>query len=169
MKIITNLLSAVLTLFVLFFITPSCGKKTTPAPATNVAITPTYTFNAMGITATGVQYSVSNPITGPLKISGSNAGGNTNYQTVEITINSAVNAAGTYPLSSSSGNTGIYTSGGNTVRYETNATNTGNLIITNINMTNKTISGSYNFTAQQYFPTTGSSGSIYGSFTNLGF
>ena len=72
-------------------------------------------------------------------------------------------------MSSSSGNSGMYTSGGNTVRYTTNATNTGNLFITNIDMIHRTISGSYSFTAQQYFPTTGSSGTISGSFTNLGF
>jgi hypothetical protein len=169
MKTISNLFCVLIALLVLSFIAPACGKKTTPAAATNVTTTPTYTFNAFGITATGVQYGVSNPNTGPLKISGSNANGNTNYQTVEVTINSAVNAVGTYPLSSSSGNTGIYTSGGNTVRYSTNATNTGNLIITSINMVNKTISGSYNFTAKQYYPSTGNSGSISGSFSNLGF
>ena len=170
MKTITTLLSAIFVLIALTFFMPSCGKKTTPAPATNVITTPTYTFSAFGVTATGIVYNITNPAAGPLHISASNASSNSsNYQTVDITINSAVNLSGTYPLSSSSGNTGVYTSGGNTVRYTTNAINTGNLIITSINTTNKTISGSYNFTAQQYYPSTGNSGTISGSFTNLGY
>ncbi len=170
MKTIISLLCVLVTLFTLPFLMSSCGKKTTPAPATNVVTTPTYTFSAFGITATGVQYNISNPNTGPLKISASNASSNsTNYQTVDITINSAVNSIGTYPLSSSSGNTGLYTSGGNTVRYTTNATYTGNLTISSIDMIHKTITASYNFSAQQYYPSSGSGGSISGSFTNVSF
>jgi hypothetical protein len=171
MKTINSLLVALVTLFALSFLMPSCGKKTTPAPATNVVTTPTYTFSAFGITATGVQYSITNPNTGPLKISASNSSSSnsTNYQTVDITINSAVNSVGTYPLSSSSGNTGLYTSGGNTVRYTTNATYTGNLTISSIDMIHKTITASYNFSAHQYYPSSGSGGSISGSFTNVSF
>ena len=150
------------------FVILSCKKKPTPAPSSPPAPIVSFSINALGITTQGVQYSISNPTTGPLQISGAcgdiNSG---NSQTVVITINSAVNAVGTFTLSSS--NTGVYTTGTNSIRYTTNTSNTGTINITKIDMTKRLMSASYSFVAQQYYPSLGSSGTISGSFSDVGF
>lgn len=156
----------------MFFTTTSCSKKSTPTPTpAPVSPAPTYTFNAFGVTATGVQYTISNPNTGPLQITGSNGNGtNSSDQTVVITINSAVNSVGSYTLSSSNNNTGVYTTGSNTIRYATNSSPyVGTLTISKIDMTNRVMSASFNFNAQQTMPNTSGSGNIYGSFSNISF
>src|ERR1700756_5144568 len=160
-------------LLIVFFTATSCKKKnttttTTPAPT---GTTTSYTFNAMGITATGVQYTITNPTAGPLKIVGNNGNGTGgNYQTVTITINSAVNSTGSYTLSAAYNNSGVYTSGTNTMRYSTgSAPYVGTLNVTKIDMTNKIMSATFNFNALEYFPNNNGSGNIYGSFDNVGF
>ncbi len=149
----------------------SCKK--TPAPTTSTpptASVPSFSFIALGITTTGVQYTVTNTMpSGPLQITASNAANNSNYQTVQITLNNAVTSPGTFTLSPSLSNTGLYTSGSNTIKYSTNATNVGTITITKVDMVNNLMSASYNFVAQQYSPTIGNSGTISGSFTNVGF
>lgn len=172
MKAIHVLVGATVILVGLCFGTSSCAKKTvTPTPAP-ISPAPTYTFNAMGITATGVQYTISNPTNGPLQITGSNAtaSGNSNEQTVTITINNAVNSVGTYTLSSSVNNSGVYTSGANSIRYSTNSSPyVGTLNITKYDANNKLMSVSFNFVAQETSPSTNLQGTIYGSFDNISF
>jgi hypothetical protein len=174
MKIINNIMGALLVMLVLFCtVLSSCAKKPTPAPTPTPTPVTTYTFSAFGVTATGVQYNISNNTTaGVLQINASNAtaSANSNEQTVTITINSAVNSVGIYTLSSSTNNTGVYTSGSNTFKYSTNSSPyVGTLNITNIDMTNKIMSATYNFNPQQYYPSVGGSGNVSGSFTNIGF
>src|SRR6185312_143197 len=149
MKIVNSVILATVILLGVFFTTSSCAKKTatTPAPAPVTPVT-SYTFNALGVTATGVQYSISNPTTGPLKITGSNASasGNGNEQTVVITINNAVNSVGSFTLSSSVNNSGVYTSGSNSFKYSTgNSPYVGTLNITKYDAANKLMSVSFNF------------------------
>lgn len=149
----------------------SCKKKPIPAPTpTPVNVPPSYSFTALGVTTTGVQYGISNPNTGPLVITGaSGTSGNSNYQTVQITVNSAVNSIGSYSLTSTNGNSGVYTTGDNSIKYSTNATCTGTLNVSKIDMANRLMSASFNFVAQQYYPSVGSKGTISGSFTDIGF
>ncbi|HXD94545.1 MAG TPA: hypothetical protein VNX01_15170 [Bacteroidia bacterium] len=173
MKIINNLVGAAVILLGLCFTTTSCAKKPTPTPApAPVSPAPTYTFNAMGVTATGVQYSISSQ-TQSLQITGSNASANNNgnEQTITITINNAVNSVGSYTLSATNNNTGVYTSGSNTFRYSTgNSPYVGTLNITKYDATNRVMSVSFNFDALETFPTAGSQhGTIYGSFDNISF
>ncbi|MFI5141394.1 MAG: DUF6252 family protein [Bacteroidia bacterium] len=152
--------------------TTSCSKNTTTTPTpTPITPTPSYTFSAMGITAAGVQYTISNQTAGPLKITGTTGNGTGgNDQSVVITINSVVNSVGTYTLSSSTNNTGVYTSGTNSIRYSTNTSpNVGTLTISKYDAANRVMSVSFSFNAQQYYPTVGSSANVYGSFTNVGF
>jgi hypothetical protein len=173
MKTIYGLMCAAVILAGLCFGASSCAKKTvtpTPAPITPV---PTYTFSAMGITTTGVQYTISNQ-TQSLQITGSNASASTsgNEQVVTITINNAVNSVGTYTLSSSLNNSGVYTSvsGGTTFRYSTSSSPyVGTLNITKYDATNRLMSVSFNFNAQETSPSNNLQGSIYGSFANIGF
>ena len=173
MKIVYSFICAGVILLSMVFTTTSCAKKTTPAPAPTPTPVTTYTFNAFGVTATGVQYNISNNTTaGVLQITASNAtaSANSNEQTVTITINSAVNSVGSYTLSSSTNNTGVYTSGSNTFKYSTNnSPNVGTLNITKIDMVNKIMSATYNFNPQQYYPSVGGSGNVSGSFDNIGF
>ena len=172
MKLLNSFIIAVFVLGGVFFTTASCSKKTTttttPAPVTTA---PSYTFNALGITATGVQYSISNPNTGPLVITGITGNGSSgNDQSVTITINTSVNSTGTYTLSGSTNNTGEYTSGTNTIRYKTNSSpNVGTLTISKYDGTNRKMSVSFSFNVQQYYPSVGNSGAVYGSFDKLGF
>jgi|GEM_PF-1926688 hypothetical protein len=168
MRIINGFfIGAVVILLSVFFTTTGCKK--TPTPVTPPAPTPvtTYTFNAFGVTATGVQYVISNPTTGPLQITGTNGNGD---QKVTITISSAVNSVGSYTLSATNNNAGNYTSGTNTIRYSTGASPyVGTLNITKYDATNRLMSVSFNFNAQEYFPNASSSGTINGSFDNIGF
>jgi len=173
MKIVYSFICAAVILLGVFFTTTSCAKKTTPAPTSTPTPVTTYSFSASGITTTGVQYNISNNTNaGVLQITGSNAtaSGNSNEQTVVVTINSSVNSVGSYTLSSSTNNTGVYTSGSNTFKYSTNSSPyIGTLNITKIDMTNKIISASYNFVAQETMPTTSGQTTISGSFANVGF
>jgi hypothetical protein len=175
MKIVNGLIFGVVILFGVFFMTTSCKKTTTPTPVATPTPSPSasYTFNAMGVTATGVQYSILSG-TQSLQITGSNAtaSGNGNEQTVVITINNAVNSTGSYTLNASVNNTGVYTSGGSTnpMKYSTGSSPyVGTLNITNYDATNRLMSVSFSFNAQEYSPNTSSSGTIYGSFANVGF
>jgi len=171
MKTIYGLMGAAVILLSICFGESSCAKKTvTPTPAP-VSPAPTYTFSAMGITATGVQYTISNQ-TQSLQITGSNASASTsgNEQVVTITINNAVNSVGTYTLSSSVNNSGVYTSGGNSFRYSTSSSPyVGTLNITKYDATNRLMSVSFNFNAQETSPSNNLQGTIYGSFANIGF
>jgi hypothetical protein len=170
MKSYAKLLYTVLIVLIFSIITTSCKKKTppTPTPPTPTPVTNQFSITAFGITTQGVQYTITNPTTGPLQITGAcGDSASSNHQTVVITINNAVNAAETFTLSSS--NTGVYTTGTNTSRYTTNTSNTGSINITKVDMANRLMSASYSFVAQQYYPSMGSSGTISGSFTNVGF
>jgi hypothetical protein len=167
MKIITGFVCALVVLSGLSFATSSCAKKTTTPTPAPVSTTPSYTFNAMGVTATGVAYTVSNPTTGPMQIKAVNGGGD---QTITITVSSTINSMGTYTLATQYNNSGVYTSGSNTFRYTTNSSPyIGTLTVSKIDMTNKIMSASFSFNAQQYFPNPSNSGTVYGSFDNIGF
>ncbi len=160
-------------LLVLVVATLSCKKKS-PAPTpTPTAIPPTFSFTALGIAATGVQYTITNPQGGPLQVTGSNASNTSNYQTVQITVTGgSITAPGTFTLNataSSGGNSGVYTSGSGSFLYNTNASHTGSITVSKVDMVNRLISASFNFSAQEYTPTNTSSGTISGSFTNVGF
>ena len=155
----------------------SCAKKTTtPTPVPTNNLPPSYSFTAFGITANGVNYSVSNTYTtSPLVITGTY--GNTtdaNYQTVQITIPGGVIAPTTFTLNaaaSSGGNVGIYTDGPypNTANYNTNAGHTGILNITKVDLMNRLMSVSFNFVAQQYASANSGTVTVSGSFANIGF
>ncbi len=124
----------------------------------------------MGITTSGVQYTISNPTAGPLQITGSNAGSNSNYQTVVITVDNTVNAAGTFTLNTTASNSsdnGVYTS--STFSYNTNATHTGTITLSKVDMVNRVMSASFSFSAIEFNPDNNSSGTISGSFTNVSF
>jgi len=154
---------------VLIIAIQSCKKKPTPVTPTPPAVLPpSFSFTALGITTSGVQYTISNPTYGPLQITGlagDSSGGH--RQTVTIVVNNVVNLAGTFTLSTT--NTGVYTSGTNTIRYSTNASNVGTINISKVDMTNRLMSASYNFVAEQTAPSNTGSGTISGSFTNVGF
>ena len=148
----------------------SCKKSTPAATPTPTNVQPTYSFTALGVTATGVVYTISNPTTGPMVITGVyGASGDPTYQTVQITVNSAVSSVGSYSLTSTNGNSGVYTTGNGSFKYSTNATSTGVLNITKIDMTNRLVTASFSFNAQQYYPSVGGTGVISGSFADIGF
>jgi hypothetical protein len=177
MKTRTNSFFNSLIVLVVAFNIQSCTKKTTtPTPVPTNNLPPSYSFTAFGITANDVNYNVSSStLSSPLVITGTY--GNTtdaNYQTVQITIPTGVSAPTTFTLNaatSSGGDVGIYTDGPypNTANYNTNAGHTGILNITKVDLTNRLMSASFNFVAQQYASANTGTVSVSGSFANIGF
>jgi hypothetical protein len=167
-----------LIILVFVFIVLSCAKKTTPAPTPTPTppTVPIYSFTAFGITANGVQYTISNPPAGPMVITGTfGISTDNNYQTVQITVNNAVNAPAAYTLNAPAGTTtngiGVYTTGpvpGN-FAYNTNTTHTGNINITKVDMVNSLMSASFSFVGLEYAPAVTGTVSVSGSFTNISF
>jgi hypothetical protein len=165
--------SILFTLILLAVAILSCKKKTTPAATpTPTVIPPSFSFTALGITTTGVQYTISNPTGGPFQVTGSNTGSSSNYQTVVITVSngSDITVPGTFTLNTTASNNSdnaVYTSG--TFSYSTNASHTGTITFSKVDMVNRVMSASFSFSAQEYSPNNSSSGTISGSFTNVGF
>jgi hypothetical protein len=171
MKIRNNIVFTVL--IVLVVATLSCKKKPAPAtPPSPTVLPPSFSFTAFGITTAGVQYTINNPTGGPFQVTGSNGSNNSNYQTVVITVSngSEITTPGTFTLNTAASNSSdnaVYTSG--TFSYNTNASHTGTITFSKVDMANRVISASFSFSAIEYSPSNNNSGTISGSFTNVGF
>jgi hypothetical protein len=117
------------------------GSMSANCNGTTIAFVPAATLNGTSFTITGVQ---------------------TNTPPVEnLVIYTTATSVGTYILNfggTTSGNAAVYSIGPNTANmtsYRTDTTHVGTLTITTLDMTNKTMTGSFSFNAKQSAPTIG--------------
>ncbi len=117
------------------------GSMSATCNGTSIAFVPAAVLNSGIFTITGVQ---------------------TNTAPVEnMVIYTNATTTGTYTLNfggSTNGNAALYSVGpttGSMTSYRTDSTHTGTLTITTLDMTNKTMTGTFNFTGKQSNPTVG--------------
>jgi hypothetical protein len=117
------------------------GSMSAKSKGVTIAFVPAANLNGSNFTITGVQ---------------------TNTAPVEnLIIYTSASTTGTYTLNfggSSSGNAALYSSGattGSMTSFRTDSTHIGILTITTLDMTNKTMSGSFSFIGKQSAPTIG--------------
>jgi hypothetical protein len=155
----------------------ACEKKAAPVAQQPTTALPNYSFTAGGITVQGIQYTVSNPVSGPIVITGANASNNTTgYQMIQITISGGgIQTSGTTtftlntPAGSANGGIGQYTIGSPpSTTYNTDAIHTGIATLT-VDMTAKQMSVTFNYNTIQYNTAVTSTLSVSGSFKNIGF
>jgi hypothetical protein len=150
-----------------------CSKGQSPVAQVQQAAglpTMTATCNGTPVTFASITASLSS---GRFTITGVLPAQNSSLQ--EVVLYTNLGATGTVTLngaSTTAGNTGMYGSGpstSNLTQYWTDASNTGTMTITTFDATNKVMSGTFSFTAVQFYPNPapGTVTVTSGTFSNL--
>ena len=137
----------------------SCKKKYV-TPVITATLNGSYAFSA-DVTATYAY--------GQIRLIATQTG--SPIKDIEIDVTAA--STGTYSLNSANGiNTGLYIEGPNTsnlIKYETDASHTGSVTFTKMDLTKQLMSGTFSYNALEFSPTVGTASVVItnGSFTNV--
>ena len=167
----TKIASFVLTLVITAFIFVGCKKKTTTTTTTNTTPPPPTITNQMIFTVSGgTTYTATTDavFTNQLTVNG----GTSTSNNIEVTLNMP-KSVGTYTLNLGLSADYVYTDNNNNFQnYQTDATHTGTVSVTQCDTINRKVSGKLSFNG--FNSTIGSAGTptvniTNGSFTNVSF